>query len=151
VTGQGCFGTKKEDSFSADATSRFERNGNGRADLRLRLNPKRLGLYSSPSARRDPKTVSSAALAARVAYVDRYFPMMPKLAQSRYAPRPTRATAALAGGRINRGSEAGTMTSAVSVFGHKSEFDPFLFAPVGEERNGMLLSVLSALARLEVD
>ncbi len=43
------------------------------------------------------------------------------------------------------------MTSAVSVFGHKSEFDSFLFAPVGEEKNGMLLSVLSALARLDVD
>ncbi len=44
-----------------------------------------------------------------------------------------------------------TMTSAVSMFGHKSEFDPFLYAPVGEERNGMLLGVLSALARLDVD
>ena len=43
------------------------------------------------------------------------------------------------------------MTSAVSMFGHKSECDPFLFAPVGEERNGMLLSMLSALARLDVD
>ena len=43
------------------------------------------------------------------------------------------------------------MTSAVSMFGHKSEFDPFLYAPVGEERNGMSLSVLSALARLEMD
>lgn len=32
-----------------------------------------------------------------------------------------------------------------------SEFDSFLFAPIGEERNGMLLSVLSALARLDVD
>jgi hypothetical protein len=31
------------------------------------------------------------------------------------------------------------------------EFDAFLFAPVGEERNGGLLSVLSALARLDVD
>jgi hypothetical protein len=43
------------------------------------------------------------------------------------------------------------MTSTVSMFGHKSEFDPFLYAPVGEERNGMSLSVLSALARLEMD
>lgn len=43
------------------------------------------------------------------------------------------------------------MTSAVSMFEQKSEFDPFLYAPVGEERNGMLLSVLSALARLDVD
>ena len=43
------------------------------------------------------------------------------------------------------------MTSAVSMFGHKSEFDPFLYAQVGEERNGMLLSMLSALARLDVD
>ena len=43
------------------------------------------------------------------------------------------------------------MTSAVSMFGHKSEFDAFLYAPIGEERNGMLLSMLSALARLDVD
>jgi hypothetical protein len=31
------------------------------------------------------------------------------------------------------------------------EFDAFLFAPVGEEGNGGLLSVVSALARLDVD
>jgi hypothetical protein len=31
------------------------------------------------------------------------------------------------------------------------EFDDFLFAPLGEERNGMRLSVISAPARLEVD
>jgi len=31
------------------------------------------------------------------------------------------------------------------------EFDPFLFASVGADRNGMPLSVLSALARLDVD
>jgi len=31
------------------------------------------------------------------------------------------------------------------------EFDNFLFATIGEERNGMALSVLSALARLDVD
>jgi hypothetical protein len=32
-----------------------------------------------------------------------------------------------------------------------SEFDEFLYAPIGEEQNGMLLSVLSALARRDVD
>jgi len=32
-----------------------------------------------------------------------------------------------------------------------SEFDDFLFAPIGEDRNGMRLSVLSALARQDVD
>jgi hypothetical protein len=32
-----------------------------------------------------------------------------------------------------------------------SEFDSFLFAPIGEDRNGTLLSVVSALARLDVD
>jgi len=32
-----------------------------------------------------------------------------------------------------------------------SEFDDFLFAPIGEDRNGMLLSVLSMLVRLDVD
>jgi hypothetical protein len=31
------------------------------------------------------------------------------------------------------------------------EFDAFLYAPVDEEGNGVLLSVLSALARLDVD
>ena len=31
------------------------------------------------------------------------------------------------------------------------EFDDFLFAPIGEDRNGTTLSVLSALARLDVD
>ena len=31
------------------------------------------------------------------------------------------------------------------------EFDPFLAAPIGEDRNGTTLSVLSALARLDVD
>ena len=32
-----------------------------------------------------------------------------------------------------------------------SEFDAFLFAPVGDDKNGMVLSVLSALARSNVD
>jgi hypothetical protein len=32
-----------------------------------------------------------------------------------------------------------------------SEFNAFLFAPIGDEKNGMVLSVLSALARLGVD
>lgn len=32
-----------------------------------------------------------------------------------------------------------------------SEFDAFVFAPVDDEKNGMVLSVLSALARLDVD
>jgi hypothetical protein len=31
------------------------------------------------------------------------------------------------------------------------EFDDFLFAPIGEDGNGMVLSVLSALARLDID
>ena len=32
-----------------------------------------------------------------------------------------------------------------------TEYDDFLFAPIGTETNGMLLSVLSALARMNVD
>ena len=31
------------------------------------------------------------------------------------------------------------------------EFDDFLFSSIGEDSNGMLLSVVSALARLDVD
>jgi len=42
-----------------------------------------------------------------------------------------------------------TRSASVSVLG--SEFDDFLFAPIGEDRNDMPLSVLSALARLDVD
>lgn len=33
----------------------------------------------------------------------------------------------------------------------ESEFNDFLFAPIGEDRNGMLVSVLSGLARSGVD
>jgi hypothetical protein len=40
-------------------------------------------------------------------------------------------------------------TTSLSPLG--SEFDSFLFAPIGEDKNGMLLSVVSALARLDVD
>lgn len=42
-------------------------------------------------------------------------------------------------------------TSRAAPFRRRTELDPFLFAPIGEERNGMLLNVLSALARLDVD
>ncbi len=38
-----------------------------------------------------------------------------------------------------------------SVFIARSEFDAFLFAPVGEDANGREFSVLSALARVDVD
>jgi len=41
-----------------------------------------------------------------------------------------------------------TRASSISL---GSEFDDFLFAPIGEDRNGILVSVLSALARLDVD
>lgn len=38
-----------------------------------------------------------------------------------------------------------------SSVGVTAEFDAFLYAPLGEENNGMVLSVLSALARLNLD
>ena len=43
------------------------------------------------------------------------------------------------------------MTHSASAAIGRSQFDDFLFAPVGEEQNGMVLSVLSALAQLDVD
>ncbi|MFY9838875.1 MAG: hypothetical protein WAK55_20845 [Xanthobacteraceae bacterium] len=43
------------------------------------------------------------------------------------------------------------MTRSASVSALGSEFDDFLFAPIGEERNDMPLSMLSALARLDID
>jgi hypothetical protein len=41
--------------------------------------------------------------------------------------------------------------TAASVCRLGSEFDDFLFAPIGPQENGMPLSVLSALARLDID
>lgn len=43
------------------------------------------------------------------------------------------------------------MTRAASVSRLRSEYDNFLFAPISTDKNGMLLSVLSALARLDLD
>ena len=43
------------------------------------------------------------------------------------------------------------MTRSVWATSLGSEFDDFLSAPIGEENNGMLLSVISALARLDLD
>jgi len=43
------------------------------------------------------------------------------------------------------------MTRSVSASQLGPEFHDFLYAPIGGDRNGMLLSVLSALARLNVD
>lgn len=40
-------------------------------------------------------------------------------------------------------------TASISFLG--SEFNDFLFAPIGEDKNGMLLTVLSALARRDLD
>lgn len=44
-----------------------------------------------------------------------------------------------------------TMMHSASASGLASEFDDFLFAPIADDSNGMLLSVVSALARLDVD
>lgn len=43
------------------------------------------------------------------------------------------------------------MTPYLTVQMPQTEFEAFLFAPIGEERNGMTLSVLSGLSRLEVN
>jgi hypothetical protein len=43
------------------------------------------------------------------------------------------------------------MTRCLSLSPLGSKFDAFLFAPMGEDRNGMLLSVLTVLARLGID
>ena len=43
------------------------------------------------------------------------------------------------------------MTRSASFSVLASEFDDFLFAPIGEDRNDVPLSVLSALARLDID
>ena len=43
------------------------------------------------------------------------------------------------------------MTAAASVSFFRREFDDFLYAAIGADRNEMPLTVLSALSRLDVD
>ena len=43
------------------------------------------------------------------------------------------------------------MSHAALASNERSQFDDFLCAPIGHERNGMALSVLSALARSDID
>jgi hypothetical protein len=43
------------------------------------------------------------------------------------------------------------MSHSASLLNSKSEFDNFLFAPVGEDRKGTVISVLTAFARLDFD
>jgi hypothetical protein len=43
------------------------------------------------------------------------------------------------------------MTRFASALIERSQFEAFLIAPIGLQQNGMLLSVLSALARLDID
>jgi hypothetical protein len=43
------------------------------------------------------------------------------------------------------------MNASVSHFGLGSEFDAFLFAPIGEDRNGLPLRIVSLLGRLDLD
>ena len=43
------------------------------------------------------------------------------------------------------------MSNRPSILNFSSKYDGFLFAPICEEANGMHLSVLSALARMNVD
>lgn len=43
------------------------------------------------------------------------------------------------------------MRDGVSAIQLGSEFDAFLFAPIDSEENGLMLSVVSALARLDID
>jgi len=53
--------------------------------------------------------------------------------------------------RSRRGNPVIEMTRSASPSFLGKEFDDFLFAPVGEDTNGMSLSVLSVLARMDID
>jgi hypothetical protein len=43
------------------------------------------------------------------------------------------------------------MSRASNILSTNTEFEAFLFAPVGEQKNGMTVSIFSALARLDID
>jgi hypothetical protein len=53
--------------------------------------------------------------------------------------------------RMTETTERGTRMTNSSAARLSSEFDNFLFAPIGDDANGMLLTVLSALARSDLD
>jgi hypothetical protein len=54
-------------------------------------------------------------------------------------------------GSIEPTNSVDEMKRAVWATSLGSEFDDFLFAPIRDDGNGMLLSVISALARLDLD
>lgn len=54
-------------------------------------------------------------------------------------------------GSLHRDGRSVNMKAGAATTTAGSDFDEFLYAPIWEERNGMLLSMLSALARLNVD
>ncbi len=85
----------------------------------------------------------------------RYFPSLTRPAAPQYI-RPSRhetecsyLTSVLNIHKRRRNSVNEMTSSAATRLA--PQFDDFLFAPIGEEKNGMLLSVLSALARLNLD
>jgi hypothetical protein len=53
--------------------------------------------------------------------------------------------------RTIEATETSTRMTHSSVARLSTEFDNFLFAPIGDDANGMLLTVLSALARSDLD
>jgi hypothetical protein len=58
---------------------------------------------------------------------------------------------AIVGALLQPNQEVAKMTSAFFSARLGAEFDAFLFAPIGNEANGHPLSVISALARLDLD
>lgn len=43
------------------------------------------------------------------------------------------------------------MSKATNILSTNTDFEAFLFAPLGEQKNGMTVSIFSALARLDID
>jgi hypothetical protein len=84
--------------------------------------------------------------------VSRYFPILTKLFVTRYnlnsMDRKRHHELFVDDGRQKPVIK---MLRSVPISLPRSEFYDFLFAPIGEDRNGMLISVLSGLARSDVD
>ena len=88
------------------------------------------------------------------AFAGRYFPNLTGILRAIYcllSGRKRRQCRAFCRSFSLQRAIGGHMTPAVSTFFVGTEFNAFLYAPVGAEENKMPLSVLSALSRLNVD
>ena len=82
-----------------------------------------------------------------------YFPSLTRCLRRDYVPRreSRRRSLSVASSSTEPSTRGDRMPDIHSLFLFEHKFDEFLFTPIGEEENGMVLNVMSAFARRNVD